>query len=40
MTRHYSRFDYRCMETQTLLASDPVTWRRLEAVLTDTEGDR
>jgi len=40
MTQHYSRFDYRRMETQTLLSSDPVIWRRLEAVLPDTEGGR
>lgn len=36
MPRHYSRFERACMETDTLLASDPIIWRTYAAVM---EGD-
>lgn len=37
MTRHYSGYERVCMETQTLLASDPVIWRTYTGVV---EGQR
>lgn len=36
MARHYTPFERTMMETETLLASDPITWRTYEAVV---EGD-
>jgi hypothetical protein len=35
MSNHYTRFEYRMMGVETLLASDPVHWRTFEAVIGD-----
>lgn len=37
MMRHYNFVEYTRMDTQTLLASDPVYWRTYSRVV---EGDR
>jgi hypothetical protein len=35
MSDHYTRSEYRRMDIDTLLASDPVYWRTFEAVIGD-----
>lgn len=35
MSDHYTRGEYRMMDVQTLLASDPIYWQTFEEVFAD-----